>query len=60
MCMAWCEVDQKKHAWKLANNLAEMSEELIDLPRLLTEAMQSEKSQPILKDSASNTPANRG
>ena len=57
MCLAWCKVGQKEHAWRLAKNLAEMSEEQTELPRLLTEAMNSAKLQPTSKGSASSTTA---
>ena len=40
-CIAWCEVNQKEHAWKLAKNAAQDSpEELGSLPELLTKAMR--------------------
>lgn len=48
---------QKATAWDMAKRYVQIDPyQLTDLPRLLTEAMQSAKSQPTLKDSASSTP----
>ena len=50
----------KAYAWWAVNQLAKSNPVHVDLPRLLTEAMQSAKSPPTLNDSASSTPATRG
>jgi hypothetical protein len=48
----------KAYAWWAVNELAKSNpQDHIDLPRLLTEAMKSAKSQPISNGSQSSTPA---
>ena len=54
-CIAWCEVNQKEHAWKLANNAAQGNpEELAELPALLTEMMRRKSQGQLIENVEKN------